>query len=264
MSLPYATQSQIDAMNKAAEEKMATEDISAHEVEEIQENNSQEETEITQEEAPRKHSPTKEDNLRILRERSERAERERDELMRYLQELQSQLPKSQQNNVEEPEDFNVNPDDLAEGKHLLKLVNKISKLEKKLEESEKKSYINTVDLKIKRDFPDFDKVASFDNLKKLREMDPDIADAILATTDPYKQYALAYKMVKNLGIYREDKYINDREIAIKNSAKPRPLTSLSPQEGEGPLSKANAFANGLTDELKKQLHREMIESMKNR
>lgn len=35
---------------------------------------------------------------------------------------------------------------------------------------------------------------------------------------------------------------------------------LSPQQGDSPLSKANAFANGLTEDLKKQLQKEMFEA----
>jgi len=49
-----------------------------------------------------------------------------------------------------------------------------------------------------------------------------------------------------------------------NTAKPRPLTSVSPQSGESPLSRANAFAEGLTPELKKNLFKEMQEAKKNR
>ena len=41
------------------------------------------------------------------------------------------------------------------------------------------------------------------------------------------------------------------------------VTSVSPQEGAaGPLSKANAFADGLTPDLKKQLYQEMIDARK--
>jgi hypothetical protein len=49
----------------------------------------------------------------------------------------------------------------------------------------------------------------------------------------------------------------DKLRAQKNAAKPKPLASVNPQQGDSPLSKANAFANGLTDDLKKQLRKEM-------
>ena len=60
-----------------------------------------------------------------------------------------------------------------------------------------------------------------------------------------------------MGIYREDNYSKDRDKAQSNASKPKPLASVSPQQGDSPLSRANAFANGLTDELKSQLRKEM-------
>jgi hypothetical protein len=56
----------------------------------------------------------------------------------------------------------------------------------------------------------------------------------------------------------------DRAAAQKNASKPKPLASVSPQQGDSPLSRANAFANGLTPELQKQLRQEMEEARKNR
>ena len=64
-------------------------------------------------------------------------------------------------------------------------------------------------------------------------------------------------MIKQMGVYKEDKFSQDRARAEVNAGKPRPLTSMSPQQGDGPLSKANAFDNGLTDELKESLLKEM-------
>lgn len=282
--LPHASQSQIALMQKTAEEKYGATQEPVENVQpdvevepEVTPDPEQEpapEAEVTEEETKevqqkntQESSLTKEENMRILRERYEKAERERDELIRTVQEIQSKASTpSEAKQIEQVkddlDDLQFNPDDLAEGKHLLKLVSKIKRLEEKLEQNEKKSQMTTTELRIKRDFPDFDKVATYDNLKKLRDDNPDLADAILATPDVYKQHALAYKMVRQMGIYVEDNYSKDREIALKNSAKPRPLTSISPQQGESPLSKANAFASGLTDDLKRQLHKEMIESMK--
>jgi len=280
MSLPNASQAQIDAMNRAAEEKFGpqteispSEEMQQPPVEESAEDDREEETEEVAEasspshEENKKSAPSKEDNMRILRERSQKAERERDELLRYVKELQQGSKTNAQAKEaaqiqEDLDDLSFDPDDLAEGKHLMKLVGKIKKLEQKLEDSEKKTAMSTTELRIKRDFPDFEKVASYDNLQRLRERDPDLADAILATPDVYKQHALAYKMVKQMGIYVEDTHNEERERTKANTSKPRPLLSISPQQGDSPLSKANAFANGLTEDLKKQLHREMMDAMK--
>ena len=49
----------------------------------------------------------------------------------------------------------------------------------------------------------------------------------------------------------------DKEKVKTNIYKPHPAASLSPQPGDNPLTRANAFADGLTDQLKEQLRKEM-------
>jgi hypothetical protein len=70
--------------------------------------------------------------------------------------------------------------------------------------------------------------------------------------------------IKKLGIYTEDTYQADRERAQNNANKPRPLASVSPQQGESALSHANPFAGGLTPELKTSLLKEMEAARKAR
>jgi len=203
----------------------------------------------------------KEENFKNLRERTLKAEKERDELLQYIQSLNQ----NQEKKAEAPsddDDFHINPEDLAEGKHLLKITKKIKLLEEKLAESENKNAQSASEIKLARDFPDYDKVVTQENLQELRKQQPILADAILETKDMYKQHALAYQMCKQLGIYQEDKYVQERSKARENHAKPRPISSINAQEGDGPLSKANSFANGLTDELKQQLLKEMQEARK--
>jgi len=266
----HVSQGDIDEMNRIAKERYGVSDETPEveqQVEQVEQVEPQVEPPVEESEL-NKSSSVKEENIQILRARTERAEHDRDELIRTIQELKSQNNNKQVNKQvgdikEDLDDIILNPDDLAEGKHLNKLRNEIKKLEQKFNESEQRSRHTTDEMRIKRDFPDFEEVASVDNLKKLRAADPDLAEAILAISGDYKQHALAYKMVKQMGIHVKDTYGKDRDVVIKNSAKPRPLTAISPQQGDSPLSKANAFANGLTEDLKKQLYREMIEAQNN-
>lgn len=207
-------------------------------------------------------SSDKEENFKNLRERTLKAERERDELVQYIQSLSKNQEKKVEDQAEEDDDFHINPEDLAEGKHLIKITKKIKLLEQKLTESENKNAQSASEIRIAKDFPDYEKVVTQENLQELRRQQPFLADAILDTKDIYKQHALAYQMCKQLGIYQEDKYVQERNKAKENHSKPRPVTSIGAQEGDGPLSKANAFANGLTDELKQQLLKEMQEARK--
>jgi len=137
MSLPYASQAQIDEMNRKAE-KMAQDTQPAVEHQEpspIPVEESLPEAPEEAQAAPQTND--REENFKNLRERTQKAERERDELLKYVQDLQKQTTNNttskQLDKVEEQiEELNINPEDLAEGKHLQMLYKKIKQLETQL------------------------------------------------------------------------------------------------------------------------------------
>jgi len=202
-------------------------------------------------------------NIREMRLRKEQAERERDDARRQLEEIQRmQQPKQEvvQQIEEEIEDLKLAEDEFVEGKHLSKVAKKIKKLENQLKNYQQATTTATVETRLKQKYNDFDSVVSKENVEALVRDYPELGATLKANSDLYSQAVSAYTMIKQMGIYREDKFAGDRAKAEQNAAKPRPLASVSPQEGQGPLTKANAFANGLTDELKEQLRREMKEA----
>ena len=235
------------------------------EIMEQQENNEQVETAVAdQPETQKKSAETdyQTANFKAIREEKERIVRERDELRRRIQEMEKMSSSKKQEVLEDDDDFTMDPDDLVEGKHLGKVANKIKKLEKQMQASNQKATEIAIEATIKSQYPDFDKIVSKDNLDTLKLAHPEIAQTLNSSSDLYSKAVTAYTLIKKLGIHQDDIYKEDREKAQANAAKPRPLTSVSPQQGDSPLSKANAFANGLTDELKSQLYREMIEARK--
>lgn len=206
------------------------------------------------------------DNLRILREAREKAERERDELMKYvLQMKQAELPQQKPQPVQEEEEVNISfeDDSLLEGKHGKQLYKKLQQMEKKLAQYESKNSESIVETRIKSELPDFDAVVNQENISRLNEEFPEIATTLRDTKDLYSKATAAYKIMKKFGIYRDKTFDQDKQIALKNSVKPRTVTSLNPQQGDSPLSKANAFANGMTKDLQAQLLKEMAEARKN-
>ena len=206
----------------------------------------------------------KEVNFRTLREQNERIAKERDEAMRKLSELETLKKQAQGQQQEQPvtdDDFNLEADALAEGKHLNKLNKKIKQLEEQVKTYQHQSTSMTAETRLRMEFPDFDKVVNQESIKTLATVEPELAASLDANPDLYTKAKAAYKAIKRFGL--EDTYETDRATAQKNAAKPRPLTSLSPQQGESPLSHANAFANGLTEDLKKQLYKEMMEARNN-
>ena len=136
----------------------------------------------------------------------------------------------------------------------------IKRLNKEVSSYRDQSTNMTIESRVFSEMPDFKSVVSEENIALLKTMDPDMAEILSQTPDMYLKAKAAYKMIKRAGIYGNDTYAGDRNLAQKNSSKPRPLSSVSPQQGDSPLSRANAFANGLTSELKEQLLKEMNES----
>lgn len=289
MSLPHVSQQQIDAMNEIVSKKYGIKEEVVNEVapmeETIIENVEQEQEDVEDIEqsesdqvlevdetaytAPQVES-SKEQNLRFLRERAERAEREREEMMKYVMSLQQnqQSPIQKEKPVQEEPDFSLQVDDdaLIEGKHAKQLAQEISSLKKTLKQYEQQSKRNdqqTIEMKLQSQFPDFNQVVTHDNLVKLRQINPDLADTILRNDDQYKQAKLAYEMVKQFGIYQDQSSVVEQALAKRNVNKPRPISSISPTQSDSPISKVNAFANApLTKEFKRNLYEEMVQAMK--
>lgn len=209
---------------------------------------------------PQAKSPSPQESWKVLREKTERAEKR-------AAELEAALLAAQSNKSESPEEdlgFSLEEDALAEGKHLNKVQKKIQKLENQLKQYEQQVAMTTVETRLKSQYPDFDAVVSVENLSNLRAAYPELATTINATSDLYSKAVSAYTMIKKLGIApQEDTFQQEKMQAQRNAVKPKSLASISPQQGDSPLSKANAFANGnLTEDLKKQLWKEMNEYRK--
>jgi len=227
---------------------------------EFEQNNPVEEEAPVQEPVQQK-SNALEDNIRLLREKSERIERERDE---YKYKYEKQLAPKQE---EEDYDLNLGDNDLAEGKHLSKIQRQmkaeLNKQKKDLENTRNQTEMLLIEARLKAEHPDIDKVVTAENLEKLSKMDPAIAKILNDSTDFYSKAKVAHAMIKKLNIGQTNAFNSERELAQRNANKPRPLTSVSPQQAESPLSRANAFANGLTEDLKVQLRKEMDEAARN-
>lgn len=204
-------------------------------------------------------------NLRRLREKTERLERERDDALRRARELESQHAKATPASEEE-DDFKIDENALMEGKDLKRVAREIKKLKGEINQYRQQSSMESTEARLKSQYTDFDRVVSKENVEALRESYPEIAASISANPDIYGRAVSAYTLIKKMGIYTDNpQYEADRLVAQRNAAKPKPTASISPQQGDTPLSRANAFASGkVTKELQQQLYQEMVESMKNR
>ena len=206
---------------------------------------------------------TQQDNFKAIREAKDKAEREKEMLMEEVLRLRSlQATRDKMSQVEQPIiddniDFSLDEEGLVEGKHVKKVTNRIKKLESILKQQDEQNKLVHIESKIRNQFPDFEKVVSKENVEMLNAQFPEMAQVLRDTSDVYSKAVSAYSVMKQYGIYKDDTFLADKAKAIANAQKPKPLISANPQQGDSPLSKANAFANGLTPELAVQLRKEM-------
>jgi len=211
--------------------------------------------------------------LREKAERADKLQKERDEYHNLLKQIEEEARKYAEQSKQEPpkkskqedEDFDYNSlddDEILTARDLKRAREKDEKRLKQLEESyqrqRKIDEERRIEKQLKAKHSDFYDVLNPDNIAKLREMRPSLAKSLFLNTNLEEQASDTYQAIKDLGIYRAEEYNPDRAMAEKNASKPRSLNSVGPQMGNSPLSKANAFSNGLTPELKKQLYAEML------
>lgn len=228
----------------------------------------QEETQEVIQEAPVEESPQpqqaaeptqEEKNFAALRNKAELAERERDAYHKRLQELEAVQQNQQQQQQPTQEEWNVNDDDLVEGKHIKAVKKDVEAQRKQMEAQRKQMEAMITESRLKAQYHDFDAVVNNDNIARLRTAYPEIAATLGSSEDVYNTAASVYTLIKKFGIYDGQNTEAQKQVVQENATKPRPLTSVSPQQGNSPLTQANAFANGLTKDLKAQLYKEMIE-----
>ncbi len=210
------------------------------------------------------------------KEARERAERERNEFQSILKSLelealryQQQQYNQQQNQKPKEEEVDINSfddDDLVDGKALKKILKREQQerenLKKQIMQQENDRRKFDVTSRLKSRYADWDSVVTPENVKMLEETRPALAKSLSMLGDIEEMGAETYQVIKDFGIYKPQQNFPEKEAIQRNMAKPRSIQSLSPQTGSSPMSQANAFANGMTDELKAKLYAEMLEKSK--
>lgn len=200
---------------------------------------------------------TKDNNMRLLRERAERAEQRALEYERYLQEQQQ---KQQQTHSED--DFDLNDESYAEGKHLKKIYNRLKKenseIKNELKNLQEKNNYNSAESRLKYEKPDIEKIVTPDNLKELANSRPDIYRSIMYNPDLYERGNLMYEMI-NDHVLKKNKYQDVDKKIEENKAKPRSAGTIPHQTGtESPLTRVGDYdRRTLSEERREQLRRQV-------
>ena len=207
----------------------------------------------------------KEYNLRLLRERAERSEQQLAELQNQMRMLQQ--PQKQKIEIVDDEDYGIDDESYAEGKHVKKIARKqkseIQALKEKLDTLERNSSASNAELRLRAQYNDFDSVVNVDNIKKLASLKPSAYRSMLANPDLYDQGWTAYDLIKNSGI-AEGYPEQDRRLE-ENRNKPRSSAGAPGQIAETPLTRVGDYdRRTLTPERKMQLLKQVEEAKKYR
>ena len=206
----------------------------------------------------------KENNMRILRERAEAAERRSLELERMVQMNMSQQQGQKIQIDDSDDDFDLSDDTYIEGKHLKKYVKNLKQelrnTKKQFEEYNQQNAVSNAEMRLKSQFNDFDSVVTKENLDKLASQKPSLYRSILSNPDLYDKGYTAYEFIKNSDILSGQYQEIDRKVE-ENRSKPRSAANVAPQSGDTPLARVGDYDRRiLTEERKDQLRRQVEEA----
>lgn len=181
----------------------------------------------------------------------ERKAHDQEELIARMQQQQAQP-------IEEDDLAKLSDDDIVTAKQARALAQRMAR--QVAEDAIREREASTVDERLKNRFPDYENVVTRENIDLLKTQDPELAQSLYALAhDPYAQAVAAYKLLKRTGIGDMAKNQPSKAKALENSKKPVSVQSVTKSSAIGEVHK---FENGLTPELRKQLYKEMQDSIK--
>lgn len=201
-------------------------------------------------------------NLRFktVRENWEREKQENSELRAELARLKAQSTQVQQQS-EQSQDYSLAPDDFVEGKHLTREIKKIREEVKKYQEQ---ALHQSIDGRLHAKYPDFSDVVNRENIDMLAKVAPEIVMTLDQSPDLYNKAVSAYTLIKRFGFADAKKYEKEHAAIENNALKPRSISSISGKDkNDSPLSHANAFSDGNSEEARERAYREMKEAQNN-
>lgn len=191
-----------------------------------------------------------------------RAKRDLEKKLKMQDELLEKLLHNQQPQAvhhQEPDELDQIPDDdyVPKGKQKKLVKKEVEPLQRRIDELEAKlqqqAQVNQFE-NLKRKYSDFDDVVNPDTIAIFEEQEPELAQAIIDTQDPYKKWIQTYKYIKALNISEQvPKARRAREIEKKVESNKK--TVQSPQAFD---KRPMAQAFKLTDAEKSQLYEEMM------
>lgn len=213
------------------------------------------ETEVVQSDSPVEQAKEARNDQAYNWAQANRQMKELDRQNRAMQEELASLKKTSAPPVEE--DYGIKDEDIVEGRHVKDLKKQLRNLESYIKQKE----VSTLDERLVLKHPDFAEVVTKENIELLKQTEPELAETLRHTPDPYQQGVAAYKLLKKMGIGQQATIPSrENQKATANSQKPVSVNAVA--RGNSAIGNAHLFENGLTPELKTQLWKEMQEAIK--
>ncbi|MGD2065716.1 MAG: hypothetical protein PVI43_00920 [Candidatus Bathyarchaeota archaeon] len=165
--------------------------------------------------------------------------------------------------TQQQEDESIDDDDLITAAQAKNLAGKWARqeVEKYLKEQE----AQIVPQKLQQQYNDYNQIVNQDNVQRLIQDDPETAEDIEALkSDPMRMSRMLYKTLKaryGQKDQEEDAFAMAKKKQAEEKQEKAPASSSAVPKRSA-LAEANAFAQGLTPDLKKQLLKEMDEAAK--
>ena len=223
-----------------------------------------------QPQAPEQSESDLEENFKKLREskkreqeRAERAEYERDQMLRYVQSLNNPQG-AQQQPAQQQDSLGLSEDDFVEPKHVNQINSTVEGLRQEVNEWKMRNEEVTADLKLRSEFNDFNDVVTSNNVENLLEQYPEMVEIVRGQAPLYTRGKATYRLIKKFLKDQANNAVqqNNQKTIKDNFNKPRPSVLASPNKtGDTQLNYANLFSNGYTEEVSKFLRKQMDDAI---
>ena len=191
-------------------------------------------------------------NWKETRRTIDELRRDRESLAREIESLKN--PKKEEFNID-----SISDDDLLTKAQTLKAAEKIA-ANAVAQAMRQREYKESPKL-IESECQDYESVVTAENIERLKQKSPRMAAALSKIEDPYAQGMLAYNQIKALGISKPGLDQMSKAKLEENSKKP---ASMNTMQGKNALTEAYSYSQGgeLTQEMKQNYHKEMLEAIK--
>ncbi|MCY3975147.1 MAG: hypothetical protein OXF02_06375 [Simkaniaceae bacterium] len=183
----------------------------------------------------------KEYNFAQMRKAQQRLEKELAESRERQQALEQKMSEEAG-----PED-----NDLIDGAQYKQVLNRLNEVEARFQQHQ----VETDSALLVQKYPDFNRVVSERNLKKLEETRPALFNMVRKAGGTSRETGEAvYEAIRDAGLIPKEEATNNRRVE-SNLDKPQPSQTIDPA---GPLESAAEYSEVLTDEMAKKLYAEAV------